>query len=298
MTIRGLCAFPITPADGDGTVDAEALQRLLSRLVAAGVDSIGLLGSTGSYAYLSRAQRRRAIAAAVECVAGRVPLLVGVGALRTDAAAALARDALEAGAQVGLLAPVSYTPLLEQEVYEHFRAVSESGLPLCIYNNPSTTHFAFSPELIGRLASLPGVVAVKTPAPAAHDAAALHAALRALVPPDFSVGFSVDWNAAEALLAGGDAWYSVLAGIDPAAALRLARAAQSGDAGEVRRLNAQLAPLWQLFRTHGSYRVAHLAAALAGIPHAQPPRPVLPLSGEAAGEVERVLGARETTRSV
>ncbi|MGC1302561.1 MAG: dihydrodipicolinate synthase family protein, partial [Caulobacteraceae bacterium] len=52
---RGLSAFPITPADADGRVDVDELARLLERLVAAGVDSIGLLGSTGSYPYLSRA---------------------------------------------------------------------------------------------------------------------------------------------------------------------------------------------------------------------------------------------------
>ena len=65
---RGLSAFPITPADADGRVDVEALQRLVKRLTDAGVDSIGLLGSTGSYPYLSRTERRRAIVAAVAIV--------------------------------------------------------------------------------------------------------------------------------------------------------------------------------------------------------------------------------------
>ena len=90
---HGLAAFPLTPTDDHGKVDAEALARLLERLVAAKVDSIGLLGSTGGYAYLSRGERNRAIEAAVECVSGRIPLIVGVGALRTDEAENLARDA-------------------------------------------------------------------------------------------------------------------------------------------------------------------------------------------------------------
>jgi 4-hydroxy-tetrahydrodipicolinate synthase len=287
--ISGLCAFPITPMDDRGVVDTEALGHLLARLVAAEVDSIGLLGSTGSYAYLTRAERRRAIRAAVECVPAKIPLLVGVGALRTDEAMLLTRDAAEAGARAGLLAPVSYAPLLDDEVYEHFRAVSEVGLPLCIYNNPATTHFTFTPDLIGRLSELPNVVAVKSPAPAAIEVGALIHDLRARVPAGFSVGVSGDWNAAEALLAGGDAWYSVIAGIYPATSLRLARAARAGQAEEVRRLNHALEPLWRLFRTHASYRVAHLAASMAGIRNARPPRPVLPLAGEAASEAERVL---------
>jgi len=291
MQIRGLSAFPITPSDAGGRIDTDALQRLLARLAAAGVDSVGLLGSTGSYPYFSRAERGRAVAAAAECLGGRATLLVGVGALRTDAAVELARDARQAGAAAGLLAPVSYAPLRDDEVFEHFRAVAETGLPLCIYNNPGTTHFTFSPDLVGRLSGLPNVVAVKNPAPPPADAPAVLAELRERAEPGFSVGFSVDWHAGAALLAGADAWYSVIAGIYPATALRLARAAQAGDAAETQRLDRMLEPLWRLFRTHSSYRVVHLAAALAGIPNAVPPRPVLPLSGAARQEVEQALGA-------
>ena len=285
---RGLSAFPITPATADGRIDTASLQKLLARLVDAGVDSIGLLGSTGAYPFFSREERLRAVSAAVECVAGRVRLMVGVGALRTDAAVALATDAKAAGADAGLLAPVSYTPLLASEVEQHFRAVSAAGLPLCIYNNPGTTHFDVVPELVARLAEIPGVVAVKTGAPAV-GAAEIVADLRARVPAGFSVGFSVDWNAAAALLAGGDAWYSVIAGIYPKTLLRLARAASSRDTAEVQRLQEQLEPIWHLSRTYSSFRVVHIAAARAGIANAVPPLPVLPLSGAAAAEVERVL---------
>ncbi len=72
-TIRGLSAFPITPSDDVGRIDTAGLQMLVGRLVAAEVDTIGLLGSTGSYPYFTRAERRRATEAAVECTAGRVP---------------------------------------------------------------------------------------------------------------------------------------------------------------------------------------------------------------------------------
>jgi 4-hydroxy-tetrahydrodipicolinate synthase len=50
------------------------------------------------------------------------------------------------------LAPVSYTPITQDEAYEYYRAVtSTSGLPLCIYNNPGATHFAFGIDLLERL---------------------------------------------------------------------------------------------------------------------------------------------------
>ncbi len=217
------------------------------------------------------------------------PLIVGVGALRTEEAVALATDALKAGAMAGLLAPVSYAPLRDDKVFQHFRAVAATGLPLCIYNNPPTTHFTFSTALVSRLAAIPGVVAIKNPAPVEAECEAAVATLRAAVPAAFSVGFSVDSNAAAVLLAGGDAWYSVLASIYPAICLRLTRAAQAGDAEEAIRLLSQLQPIWDLFTAQTSFRVVHLAATIAGVPNARPVRPVLPLSGDAARQVTHTL---------
>ena len=291
---HGLCAFPITPADPDGTVDAAALRGLVRRLVDAGVDSIGLLGTTGSYPYLSRAERRRAVEAAVGEAGGRVPVLVGVGALRTDDAVRLAGDAKAAGAAAGLLAPVSYTPLTDDEVFEHVRAVAAaSGLPLCLYNNPSTTHFTFGPALIGRLARVAGIVAAKDPAPPAAEAGARLAALRDAVPPGFPLGVSVDWHAAQALLLGADAWYSVAAGLFPGPCVALARAAARRDRDEVRRRDAELAPLWDLFRRHTSLRVMFAAAEALGLARAAPPRPVLPLGDDARRAVALVAAELE-----
>ena len=273
-------------------MDTDALTRLLRRLADAGVDSIGLLGSTGTYAYLTRAERRRAIETAAECVGGRVPVIVGIGALRTDDAQNLAQDAQAAGADGLLLAPVSYTPLTGEEVYQHFVAVASStSLPLCIYNNPSTTHFAFSDELIARLADVAGIAAVKNPAPLPTEAKMEVAALREVLPADFAVGYSVDWNAAEAVLAGGVAWYSVIGGLLPQQSLVLMRAAQAGDVAEVQRLDAAFEPLWGLFRKHGSIRVVYAAANLLNLTQAQPPKPILPLGAAEREDIRKVLTA-------
>ncbi|SJM34684.1 hypothetical protein BQ8482_490023 [Mesorhizobium delmotii] len=127
--LSGLSAFPITPTDSDGVVDVLALRKLIARLCAAKVDSIGLLGSTGTYMYLSRAERRRAICEALDETRGRVPLVVGVGALRTDEAVHYASDAKALGAAAGLLAAVSYTPLTDDEVFEHFSTVARESAP-------------------------------------------------------------------------------------------------------------------------------------------------------------------------
>ncbi|WP_050629378.1 dihydrodipicolinate synthase family protein [Bradyrhizobium viridifuturi] len=294
VNLRGLSAFPITPSSRDGQVDAGALRALLEPLIAAKVDSIGLLGSTGSYPYFSRDERRRAVQAATALADGKTPILVGVGALRTDDAVKLAQDARDAGAAAGLLAPVSYTPLTDDEVFEHFQTVArESKLPICIYDNPGTTHFRFTPALICRLSRVEGIIAVKSPALDASALADHVAELRAVVPGGFSLGYSADWNCTEALLAGGETWYSVLAGIFPRVCLEIVRAVASGDAARARQLDARLQPVWQLLKTFSSLRVVYAIANLRGICAAEPPRPILPLPPDAQKRVGEVLAAMD-----
>ena len=109
MTLfSGLSAFPLTPTDQEGRLKPDVLESHLERIVSANPASIGLLGSTGSYAYLTVEERKRTVRVAAQALQGRTPLIVGVGALRTDEAADLARDAAKAGAQGLLLAPISY----------------------------------------------------------------------------------------------------------------------------------------------------------------------------------------------
>ena len=292
-----LSAFPITPLTGEeeeeeDAVDASALRALVERLTGAGVASIGVLGSTGSYPYLPRAERRRAAEAAVAAAGGRAEVLVGIGAMTTREVVGLAADALAAGADAGLLAPVSYQALRDDEVFTLFADVARAvpALPLVIYHNSQTTRFVFAPPLVRRLAAMPEVVAIKNPAPAgdaegAHAAWADSAAGSALL-----LGYSGDARIVDALLAGGAAWYSVIGGVFPRTCLAIVDAVRRGDAGEARRLHAALAPLWALFDELSSYRVAYAIASILGLAAgARPPRPVLPLDAAATARVAGVL---------
>lgn len=293
----GLSAFPLTPADADGVVDTAAFGVLVDRLVTAGVDSICLLGSTGIYSYLDRAERARAVSAGSEAVAGRAPLVVGVGAMRTSWAMELGRDAERAGANGLLLAPVSYTPLTDAEVAAHYRAVARATtLPLCIYNNPGTTRFTFSDALIAELAGVSNIAAIKMPLPADDDYAGELARLRAVTPDRLSIGHSGDWGAAPALLAGSDAWYSVVAGLLPEPAIRLARAAQAGRKGEVAALDAAFAPLWTLFKAHGSLRVMYAIADRLALFVGDPPLPLMRPEASIYAAVETALERLRTSR--
>lgn len=272
----GLSAFPITPMTATGEVIVPDLQGLIRRIEAGGADSIGLLGSTGTYMFLTREERRRAVAAGIAS-ATSTPVIVGVGALRTDEAQALARDAAAEGASGLLLAPVSYTPLTEEEVFQHFAAVgSATSLPVCIYSNPGTTNFTFSPALVGRLAAIPTIAAIKLPLPAGDMASDLGAFRRAA--PGLSIGYSGDWGCKDALLAGADCWFSVVGGLFPERAAALTAAAMAKNLAEADAHNEAFAPLWELSRAVGSVRVMYAAANAMGLTRAQPPRPLLGLT--------------------
>lgn len=283
VQFHGLSAFPITPMDGRGHVDAASLVRLVGDLAAAGVQSIGLLGSTGSYAYLPREVRAEVTALAV-AAAGGVPVVTGIGAPGLGMVLDHARDAAEAGAAALLLAPVSYQPLREEEVFTLYRIVAaEAGLPVVLYNNPGTTGVAFSPALIARIGALPNVVAVKMP-PTASPAAEIPA-LRAALPASVTLGYSGDAKFAGALAAGAEAWFSVLGGLFPKPCLAMLAA----DAEGLAALDARLAPVWELFGRLSSYRVIHAAAGIMGYGAPVPPLPVLPLQGEELAAVEAAL---------
>lgn len=288
----GLSAFPLTPFIDDA-VDEAAYARLIERLAASGVDSITALGSTGSYAYLGPAERASVARIAVRH-AGATPVHVGVGALRTSHVLENVRSAEAAGASGVLLAPMTYQPLTHDDVFELFAAVSRStDLPVIVYDNPGTTHFTFTTELYGRIAQLPGIASVKIPALPDGDAAASDrmAQIRAVLPDHVTVGISGDASAAAGLTAGCDAWYSVIAGTLPERALRIARAAQSGDRNAALQASAELQPLWNLFSTMGgSLRVtAAIAEQLGLVGPRSLPLPILGLSAAQRAEVARVV---------
>jgi 4-hydroxy-tetrahydrodipicolinate synthase len=286
----GISAFPLTPTNSKGKLIPELLVRYLERIQNAGVNSIGLLGSTGSYAYLSNEERNQTLRIAVEQVKGKTPVIVGVGAMRTDQAEELAREALVADADGLLLAPISYQKLTDQEVFNHFTAVAAAGhLPLCIYNNPGTTNFIFSHELIARLSQISNIVAVKMPLPADGGFADEIEHLRSICAEGFTIGYSGDWGAKDALLAGADCWFSVVAGLLPEAAIKITKAAQADDSAELLKLNQAFQPLWNLFKEFGSFRVMYAIGALLDPEDLTPILPVQPLSGEASERVKAAL---------
>jgi len=294
----GLSAFPITPFSNE-EIDYSAFERLMSKLVSAEVDSICAMGSTGLYPYLSREELGRVAKVAVDNANG-VPIMVGVGALRTKDVLKNVEVAQQAGVNALLLAPVSYQPLNEEEVFTLYEAVSrETSVPICVYENPRVTNFTFSDALYERIAQLPHIGAIKIPGmPFAttanntnQEGAARLATLRAIVPKHVAIGVSGDSFGSAGMAQGCDLWLSVLGGIFPKTVMQLIALAQSENASEAAAMSASLDLIWALFsKNGGGLRVVAAAAAILGYCERENlPAPLMPISKADFIELEGLI---------
>jgi 4-hydroxy-tetrahydrodipicolinate synthase len=288
---KGLSAFPLTPLE-NGKVDEKAFISLVERLAHAGVDSIGALGSTGSYAYLTLEQRKHITKLAISAAAG-IPVMTSIGSVRFDDVLQCAEDAQKAGVSGVLMAPVSYQRLTEEEVYDLYsRVTRELSVPLCVYDNPATTGFHFTDELLIAIADLPNVGSVKLGSlPSGHDEASVHLEnLRSRFPAGVTIGISGDGQSAAGLLAGCEVWYSVIAGLYPEFFLKLARAARAGDVELTHQMNDPLRPLWAFFQRHGSLRVVATIAELNRIVQLPAlPLPLKTLQGSERDALQKLM---------
>ena len=288
---KGLSAFPLTPLVR-GEIEEKSFITLIENLAYAGVNSIGALGSTGSYAYLTREQRYRATKLAISAAAG-IPVMTSIGNVSTEEVLRLAEDAQKAGVSGLLLAPLSYQKLRSDEVFRLFeRVTTELSVPLCIYDNAATSGFKFTDDLLVALSYLNNVGSIKLGDFPVEPSAAQQriSSLKSRVSEGVTIGISGDVQSAAGLIAGCDVWYSVLGGLFPHYCLRLTQAALRGDESEAHLLNMALEPLWVFYRRHGSLRViAAVAEIMETVPAPCLPFPLQSLDGIERASLEEVL---------
>ncbi|MBQ4827913.1 dihydrodipicolinate synthase family protein [Alteromonas sp. MMG017] len=294
----GLCAFPLTPFHRE-KIDFHAFEKLISNLKQANVESICAMGSTGLYPYLSRDELVKVSTTSVE-IAGDTPVMVGIGSLRTYDVLKNAEAAQQAGAKALLLAPVSYHPLREAEVFALYEKVTaEISIPLCIYENPGVTQFSFSDELYRQVTQLPNVGAIKIPGMPFADTdgngnevgKTRLSSLRNIVPEHVAIGVSGDKFGALGMHAGCDLWLSVLGGLFPNTVKTMIALSQSRSPEAAIAQSERLTPLWDLFaRNKGGMRVIATAAAILGYTEANClPHPLQPLQDEDKQKLEAIL---------
>ncbi len=288
----GLMPAMVTPFDERGEVDLQATEAVVGRFVEAGVDGISALGSTGEFSHLDTNERRRFAEELVRIVAGRVPLVIGVGATGTREAVALTRHAEEAGADGVLAVSPFYWKVGEEALFKHFAAVAEAAeIPTLIYNFPMLTGLDLSPGLVARVASeCPNVIGLKdTVTEYSHTVRVLREVKP--VRPDFVVLAGFEDQILPTMLAGGDGSICGLANVAPELLVSLIKSARDGDletAADLHRRVLSLMAMGSLSDTPlGAIKLAMNALGVPITPAVR--RPALPAPEEAREGVEDAL---------
>jgi 2-dehydro-3-deoxy-D-pentonate aldolase len=288
----GLMPAMVTPFDERGEVDLAATEAVVERFIEAGVNGISPLGSTGESSHLAADERKRFIEEVTRIVAGRVPLVVGVGAAGTREAVELALHAEDVGVDAVLIVSPFYWKVGEEGLFRHFAAVAEAvGIPVVIYNLPMLTGIDLPPSLIARLAEeCPNVTGLKdTVTEYRHTVSVLREVKR--VRPDFSVLSGWEDLILPSLLAGADGSICAFANVAPELFVELVHSARDGDLERAAELHRRVLTLTTL----GAYSdppisAIKLAMNKLGVPISPSVRgPALPVPEEAHEKVEGVL---------
>jgi 4-hydroxy-tetrahydrodipicolinate synthase len=152
----------VTPMREDGSLDREALQRLVDFHIEQGTDAIVAVGTTGESPTLDMEEHCEVIRLCVDYADGRLPVIAGTGANATSEAIELTRFAEQTGADASLLVTPYYNKPTQEGLYRHYRAVAEAvPMPLILYNVPGRTGCDMLPETVERLAEIPNIVGIK-----------------------------------------------------------------------------------------------------------------------------------------
>jgi 4-hydroxy-tetrahydrodipicolinate synthase len=159
---RGTYTVMITPFDAEGEVDLKALGALTEWQIGQGIHGLIPLGSTGEFLSLSDEETRAVTETVIQTAAGRVPVLIGTGTEDTRQVVRLSRQAEKLGADGVMIIPPFYCTPTDDELVHHYKAVAEAiTIPIMVYNNPATANVDLKPELVARLAEIPGCDYIK-----------------------------------------------------------------------------------------------------------------------------------------
>lgn len=152
MKFEGILPPLITPHHGDFSIDFDGVAQLLEHMVQSGVDGVIIGGTTGEYYAHTAAERVKLMRHAKDVLAGRLPLICGVGAIRTDEACDFAREARALGGDAILVNAPAYAVPTQQELAEHALAIDRAaGLPILLYNYPGRTGAMMGRDFLERV---------------------------------------------------------------------------------------------------------------------------------------------------
>jgi 4-hydroxy-tetrahydrodipicolinate synthase len=238
--ITGSLVAIVSPMQDDGSLDFDALRRLVEWHIEEGTNAIVVVGTTGESPTVDPREHGELVQVTVQAARGRVPVVAGTGANSTREAIELTAHAKRVGADATLQVVPYYNKPTQEGLYRHFRAIAEAvDLPMILYNVPGRTVADLGVETTQRLAQVPGIVGLKD---ATGDLARAGELLRRL-PANFALYSGNDDSALACILLGGRGVISVTANVAPRLMRELCDAALASDLPRARALNARLMPL-------------------------------------------------------
>lgn len=157
----GIATALVTPMNEQG-VDYENFGRLIDWQIEQGIDGLVICGTTGEGSTLSDQEHRDAVAFAVQCAAGRTPIIAGTGSNDTAYAVELTRACCEAGADGMLVVTPYYNKATQNGLIKMYNTIADASTkPIILYNVPSRTGVNILPSTYVELAKHENIVGIK-----------------------------------------------------------------------------------------------------------------------------------------
>jgi len=284
--LRGTFTVMVTPFTPDEKLDKKGFCANIDWYIEEGIHGVICLGSTGEFANLTIEERKSIIDLTVDQVKGRVPIIAGTAANSTRETVEMTKYAQDAGADAALIVAPFYGLPTQEDLYEHYKAISENvSIPIMVYNNPGFSGVDMLPPLIERLAVLDNILYLKE---STGDIKRVHELLR-------RCGDSIDiwcgWDdlAYEFFFLGCRGWVAPIANFMPKTAAELFALAEKKAYEEAKALFFKMLPLLSYLEEGQLLAKVKEAMNMIGKTGGKPRKPFLPITEEQKGELRRML---------
>jgi len=287
MRVEGIYTPIVTPHDDQQNIDPDGFATVAEHLVASGVHGVIVAGTTGEYYAQTREERLRLMRLAHETIGGRVPLVIGVGAIRTQDCVDYAVAAAAAGADMILLGSPYYAVPTQRELARHALAVDRAtGLPIMLYNYPGRTGAMMGAEFLDIVGRSPNFCAIKE---SSGDINQLHLLARDY--PHIQLGCGMDDQALEFFAWGARSWICAGSNFLPQEHIALYQACVvEGNFDKGRRIMSAMLPLMRVLEQGGKFvQSIKYGCELIGLPAGPARRPLDNLTTAEKRELEQVV---------
>jgi 4-hydroxy-tetrahydrodipicolinate synthase len=274
-------------------VNRDALAEVIEHLIASGVQGIITGGSTGENYAQTVAERVDLGRLTHALIKGRLPLVMGTGAMLTDDSIALAQAAREIGADVILLASPPYAVPTDRENALNALAINRAaGLPVMLYNYPGRTGTMMGAEFLDRVGRSRNFCGIKE---SSGDINRVHLLARDY--PHIQMGCGMDDQALEFFAWGSTFWVCGGSNFLPAEHVALYEACVvEGDFTKGRRIMSAMLPLMHVLEQGGKFiqTIKH-GVTMAGIDAGEVRPPLKGLNKDDKRALEQVVRVLKTT---